>query len=122
LQISDSFSVLVPADILAGVLDPFCGANDPGLWFCDFNDLIKSAFGTTALPTGPGGLEIIGFPAALQEIWQTDATQPNSTAYSEDLPTPLQSLYFVRWEDSNGNLSQPSNIVGAPSFLAVTSQ
>ncbi len=35
--------------------------------------------------------------------------------FVEDSPTLLQSVYFVRAEDAEGNLSEPSNIVGAPS-------
>jgi hypothetical protein len=37
------------------------------------------------------------------------------TTFIEAAPSPLQSLYFIRAEDAQGNLSQPSNLVGAPS-------
>jgi len=55
-----------------------------------------------------------GFPAALQEIAQVAASP--TPVYNEAMPTTIQSLYFIRSEDNNGNLSLPSNIVGAPSF------
>jgi hypothetical protein len=35
--------------------------------------------------------------------------------FVEPAPTPLQSLYFVRAVDAEGNLSAPSNFVGGPS-------
>ncbi len=35
--------------------------------------------------------------------------------FIEPAPTSLQSIYFVRAEDAEGNLSAPSNFVGAPS-------
>jgi hypothetical protein len=35
------------------------------------------------------------------------------------MPTTVQSIYYVRYEDANGNLSALSNIVGAPSFVNV---
>jgi hypothetical protein len=50
------------------------------------------------------------------EVAQVAANGSGPQTYTETLPTQLQSLYFVRSEDANGNLSQASNIVGAPSF------
>jgi len=41
-----------------------------------------------------------------------------STTYSENAPTSLQSLYFVRAEDARGSRSEPSNVVGGPSLAA----
>jgi hypothetical protein len=38
--------------------------------------------------------------------------------FSETPPSTLQLLYFVRAEDSSGNLSAPSNLVGGPSLAA----
>lgn len=37
------------------------------------------------------------------------------TFYAEPAPTGAQSIYFVRAEDSQGRLSDPSNIAGGPS-------
>jgi len=45
-------------------------------------------------------------------------TRVSTPAYTEISPWNLQSLYFVRAEDSSGNLSQPSNVVGGPSLAA----
>jgi Dockerin type I domain len=41
--------------------------------------------------------------------------QPGTT-YSAASVNSLQSLFFIQAEDSNGNLSQPSNVVGGPSL------
>jgi pimeloyl-ACP methyl ester carboxylesterase len=38
-----------------------------------------------------------------------------TTFHTEVAPTPMQSVYFVRAEDAQGNLSEPSNFVGGPS-------
>lgn len=58
-----------------------------------------------------GSSPIFGYPGTPELM--TRATSP---AYSESAPSSLQSLYFVRAEDSNGNLSAPSNVVGGPSL------
>ncbi len=39
----------------------------------------------------------------------------SDTTFSEPAPTDLQSIYFVRAQDAQGNVSDPSNFVGAPS-------
>jgi len=39
----------------------------------------------------------------------------SGTTFQEPAPTIIQSLYFVRAEDSGGILSEPTNIVGGPS-------
>jgi hypothetical protein len=44
--------------------------------------------------------------------------QTAGTSYTEKAPTTLPSLYYVRAIDANGNLSDPSNIVAAPSKSA----
>jgi hypothetical protein len=63
----------------------------------------------------PGVSTIVGYPGAV--IFVTRVTASGGTAtFTETSPsTTLQVLYFVRAEDSNGNLSAPSNIVGGPS-------
>jgi hypothetical protein len=43
-------------------------------------------------------------------------TRVTTPAYSESAPNSLQSLYFVRAEDTHGSLSLPSNVVGGPSL------
>jgi hypothetical protein len=45
-------------------------------------------------------------------------TRVTTPAYSESAPNSLQSLYFVRAEDAQGNLSLPSNVAGGPSLAA----
>jgi hypothetical protein len=115
LNVSPSFSINVPQDFTSGLLNPICATPDAGemlQWFCELSDQVNQS--NTATP--PGSLSFIGFPAAVMEIAQVSANGTASPTYSETLPTSLQSLYFVRSEDSNGNLSQASNIVGAPSF------
>jgi hypothetical protein len=44
--------------------------------------------------------------------------QPSVASYTEQAPSTLPSLYYVRAVDANGNLSDPSNIVAAPSKSA----
>jgi hypothetical protein len=41
-----------------------------------------------------------------------------SPSFSENAPTVMQSIYFVRAEDAQGLLSPPSNLVGGPSKAA----
>jgi len=53
------------------------------------------------------------FPSPYALVGQT--TTPS---YSEQAPTTLPSLYYVRAVDVNGNLSDPSNIVAGPSQSA----
>jgi hypothetical protein len=48
----------------------------------------------------------------------TFVTRVTGTTFTETSPSTLQLLYFVRTEDSNGNLSAPSNLVGGPSLAA----
>jgi len=54
---------------------------------------------------------LFGYPGPPQLL-----TRATTTAYSETSPNALQSLYYVRAEDGNGNLSAPSNVVGGPSL------
>jgi hypothetical protein len=104
-------TVTFPTDFTNGTFNAACptdGSGDDLQWFCTMSDVMTNTEST------PSGLTYVGFPAALQEVAQVAASP--TPAYSEALPTTLQSLYFIRSEDTNGNLSMPSNIVGAPSF------
>jgi hypothetical protein len=65
------------------------------------------------LPAAQTATAAYGFPGA--PILVTRVTNP---AYTENAPNSLQALYFVRAEDSAGNLSSPSNAVGGPSLAA----
>jgi hypothetical protein len=67
---------------------------------------LAEAHGTTTNP-------LFGYPG--QPTLLKRVTTP---AYSELAPNSLQSLYFVRAEDSSGNLSPPSNVAGGPSLAA----
>jgi pimeloyl-ACP methyl ester carboxylesterase len=111
LQISAGMSVTFPTDFTNGSLSAACptdGSGEDLLWICTMTDAL------TNTETAPSGLTYEGFPAALQEIAQVAASP--TPVYNEAMPTTIQSLYFIRSEDNNGNLSLPSNIVGAPSF------
>lgn len=112
INISQTMTVNFPADFMNGTLNAACPAGENDLWFCQMANLLQGT-SPNAAPT-PGTLSFIGFPEPLTEIAQTTAT-----TYSESMPTSVQSIYFVRSEDANGNLSALSNIVGAPSFVNV---
>jgi hypothetical protein len=91
--------ITIPQDILAGKLDFVCQPPLDELQFCPLIELVKNLDN-----------QISGFPTAMEEV----ATVSTPT-YTEPAPTKLQSVYFVRAEDSAGNLSEPSNVVGGPS-------
>lgn len=107
-----NFSISIPGtdltvtleDIQAGRLDFLCQASPS-----------ESSLSLGALCSGieelraPRG-QAVGFPTRFVLVGIT----PN-TVFVEHAPTLLQSVYFVRAEDAAGNLSEPSNIVGAPS-------
>ena len=65
------------------------------------------------LPAAQASATAYGFPGA--PVLVTRVTNP---AYSETPPNSLQALYFVRAEDSLGNLSSPSNVAGGPSLAS----
>jgi hypothetical protein len=65
------------------------------------------------LPAAQVSTTAYGFPGA--PVLVTRVTNP---AYSETAPNSLQALYFVRAEDSAGNLSSPSNVAGGPSLAS----
>lgn len=90
----------IPQDILNGNLDFVCA--DPESALCLLINLVKTADTNKA---------VVGFPKPLQQI-----ATVTTTSYTEPQPTPLQSLYFVRAQDAQGNLTEPSNVVGAPSL------
>ena len=56
---------------------------------------------------------LYGYPSAPELMATTSAL-----SYAETAPNTLQSLYFVVAEDSSGNLSSPSNVVGGPSLAS----
>ena len=95
----------LPQDALSGNLDFTCASTGLLLRVCTFVTLIKD--GTNAGST-------IGLPSPLVYLGRI-----TTTTFTETPPTPLQSLYFVRAEDAFGNLSPPSNSVGAPAWGVV---
>jgi hypothetical protein len=57
---------------------------------------------------------LFGYPSAPEFLGRVAAT-----SYGETAPNTLQSLYFVIAEDSSGDLSSPSNVVGGPSYFCI---
>ena len=86
------------------MLDPYCQVNDNS--WCDLLPTIK-AYANPQASTNT----LVGFPSAPVEV-----AVVRTNSYTETAPTTLQSNYWVRAEDVNGMLSEPSNIVGAPSL------
>jgi pimeloyl-ACP methyl ester carboxylesterase len=97
--------VTIPEDILNGDFNKLCPSSGSANPLCDLIYVIESA----ALPSNT-----IGYPSPLVEVGVA-----SSTSYSEVAPTQFQSVYFVRAEDAAGNLSGPSNYIGAPSMAPV---
>lgn len=95
----------LPQDALSGKLAFACTSGGLLQRLCTFVTFIQDG-------AKPGST--IGFPTLLVSVGRT-----TSTTYQETPPTPLQSIYFVRAEDALGNLSGPSNSVGAPSIGAI---
>ena len=89
-------------DIRNGVLDFLCTPTTESI--CVFIEAIK----TSTLPDVPMSL-----PTPFVQVRVT-----TDTSFVEPAPTDYQSLYIVRAEDAAGNLSRPSNFVGAPSKTA----
>lgn len=92
------------ADVKAGKLDALCKRLDNS--WCDFIPAIK-AYNNPSEPTNT----LVGFPSGPVEV-----AVVRTNSYSETAPTTLQSNYWVKAEDGNGNLTGPSNMVGAPSL------
>jgi len=61
----------------------------------------------------PNTTALFGYPSAPEFLGRF-----TNTAYTQPAPNSLQSLYFVVAEDSLGNLSSPSNVVGGPSLAS----
>jgi hypothetical protein len=100
----EGIPILIPQAILSGKLDKICppGAGND---LCTYVYLVEAA-------NQPGNQ--VGAPSSLDYLGST-----SGTTFQETPPSPLQSLYFVRAQDAAGNLSDPSNVVGAPSFATV---
>jgi hypothetical protein len=82
-----------------GALDGVCAA-DASDGLCALADSVKA----------DADAAVSSFPAPVMQV----AIRAN-TFYTEPAPTDMQSIYFVRAEDADGNLSEPSNFVGGPS-------
>jgi hypothetical protein len=82
------------ADILNGALDHLCTPSTPQI--CTIIEGVKNP--------------LVGLPGPFVQVGIRTAN-----FFSETAPTAYQSIYFVRAEDSEGNLSTASNFVGAPS-------
>jgi hypothetical protein len=107
ITIDGFIKISIPTDFLpGGVISNLCPTTGSTNILCDIVYVITEA-------NQPGST--IGFPTPLVEVAVT-----SSTFFSEPAPSPLQSIYFVRAEDANGNRSGPSNSVGAPSEAPVT--
>jgi hypothetical protein len=96
-----NITITLPQDILNGKLDFLCDPPLDELGLCGLLDIVKGLNNSGA---------VSGYPSALKEL----ATVTTPT-YTEPAPTKFQSVYFVRAEDAQGNLSAPSNVVGGPS-------
>jgi len=90
-----------------GTLDPFCTPTAAGSALSTVCNVIE-----TLSSTGFNNSRA-SFPGPYNLVSQT--TVPG---YTEQAPTSLPSLYYVRAVDVNGNLSDPSNIVVGPSESA----
>jgi len=90
-------------DIRSGKASYLCKGAESSSYLCSAVQAIQATSTTV-----PGS-----FPLQYGLIAQT-----SSTTYSESAPTTMQSLYYVRAIDANGNLSDLSNLVGGPSASA----
>lgn len=101
-------NLTIPQDIINGKLNPYC---PPGGTAANPVCRIINTLEQAVQPNSP-----VGLPVALVYLGKTSTTE-----YQEQAPTPLQSTYFVRAEDKDGNLSDPSNLVGGPSEAGAAS-
>jgi hypothetical protein len=99
-------------DIRDGKLDHLCPGALGETTMCEAVRAIKTTDDAVA-PAGPGPVLPVAFP----QPWVLVGVTDNPT-YTEPAPTALESLYHIRAEDAAGNLSEPSNFVGAPSKAA----
>ena len=96
-------TAVVPDDFVSGQFDSLCSqTGNQQTLLCLLNRFIQSLDETGVFL----GLPLRYFPVA------STAT----SFYSEPAPTSLQSTYFVMAVDAQGRMSNPSNLVGAPSF------
>lgn len=101
------------ADVKAGKYDSVCPLGAAPSAPCEALTSIKQLLNTDAeepLPLPDAFPNPTAFPLPYGLV--TITTNPT---YAEPAPSALQSLYFVRAEDAQGNLSKPSNLVGGPS-------
>jgi hypothetical protein len=87
-----------------------------------FDSLCKSVVGTSTagicnLAEALSSSSFLDSPASFPSPYAL-VGQTTTPSYSEQAPTPLSSLYYVRAVDANGNLSDPSNIAAGPSKSA----
>jgi hypothetical protein len=102
--------VVIPQDVLNGTLQPYCAVPDSDTLPCILIEIVS------ALTDNPS----IGFPMAWAEITITTSPSYTDTLTPPEFftTTPNSARYFVRAEDSNGNVSIPSNMVEGPSLAA----
>lgn len=93
------------SELMTGAYDALCAAAEgtPNQDACNALAQIRAL--EPAAETVPAA-----FPLPPRVVAVTPAT-----TFTEPAPTIMQSLYFVRAQDADGNLSMPSNIVGGPS-------
>ena len=93
----------IPDFILSGKVDQYCAPNGTDS-LCTYVYLVEAA-------AKPGNQ--VGAPSSLDYLGST-----TGTTFEDSSATPLQSIYFVRAQDAAGNLSDPSNVVGGPSYAS----
>ncbi|WP_300462911.1 alpha/beta hydrolase [Desulfobacula sp.] len=95
-------------DIVAGKYDYLCDGIVGDTTACAALQQLQT------MPVSEEAVTVATHPFLFPVGYQLIAVTENTT-YSESAPTDLQSIYFVRAENSVGDLSVPSNIVAAPS-------
>ena len=88
-------------EAVAGALDGGCAADSPDA-VCSLIEALRDE----AEAAGP----VAAFPGPVVQVGIRSLP-----SFTEPAPTDLQSIYFVRAEDADGHLSEPSNFVGGPS-------
>jgi hypothetical protein len=101
----------VPGALPAATLGPLCGTPFGALMEgCVTLEPLRTR---TAVTVQAEPVDVAAFPLGYGVVAVTTLT-----TFVEPAPTSLQSLYFVRAVDAEGNLSPPSNFVGGPSKAA----